>query len=97
MVVRFETIINLPFYVDIVHPNRALPNIGLTEHEFVFEMDLVLPPKHAEYSLSEKQYNNSYRAFLRNLTITNVDDRNPFYSMTYKEGEKETVLINKII
>ena len=54
MVVRFETIINLPFYVDIVHPNRALPNIGLSEHEFVFEMDLVLPPKHAEYSLSEK-------------------------------------------
>jgi len=53
VVARFETIVNLPFFVDIIHPNRAIPNVGLSEHEFVFEMDLKLPPKYAEFSLSQ--------------------------------------------
>ena len=47
ILVRFETVIQLPIFFDVVHPNRALADVGVSEHEFVFEMDLTLPPKYS--------------------------------------------------
>lgn len=38
-----------------------------------------------------------YEPVISNLTITNVDQRNPFAAFTYEERQKKESLINKLV
>jgi len=63
----------------------------------VFEADLTVPPSLSLLTLTPEQHLKSYRLKPENIYITNVDNKNVWFNIAFKEDEKKSRLVNKII